>query len=92
MRNLRGIVGPILLGATLCVTAPALAGGVAVVETLITDNGDDDGFADTLETVSMQLVLQNTSGMQLTGVSLRLIAGSSPFGEPVAESGDQLLK
>jgi hypothetical protein len=50
------------------------AGGLAIVGTVLSDNGDDDGFADTLETVSLRLLVENTSGIPLTGVSVRLVA------------------
>ena len=50
-------------------TAPAWAGGVVV-----SDNGDGDGFAETRETVSFRLPVQDTSGMDLTNVTPRLAA------------------
>jgi len=57
------------LGLTLALAAlPAMGGGVAILSTVLSDNGDDDGFADTRETVSMQLTVQNTSGAVLSGV------------------------
>ncbi len=48
------------------VTPMAHAGGVAIVNTVLTDDGDNDGFADTNETVSMRLTVRNTSGSDLT--------------------------
>jgi hypothetical protein len=51
---------------------PAMGGGVAILNTVLSDNGDDDGFADTRETVSMRLTVQNTSGVPLTGVSMSI--------------------
>ena len=54
---------------TLFALLPAMGGGVAIVGTSLSDNGDDDGFADTSETVSMRLTVQNTSGVALTGVT-----------------------
>jgi hypothetical protein len=54
-------------------SVPVQAGGVAILETIVTDNGDDDGFADTRETVSVQLEVQNTSGVALSGVVLTLV-------------------
>ena len=44
-------------------------GGIAIIGTEMADNGDDDGFADTNETVSLRLTLENTSGVDLTGVT-----------------------
>ena len=62
------------LGVLVCllVPLPATAGGVAILNTVLADNGDDDGFADTRETVSMRLTVQNTSGVPLTGVTLSI--------------------
>ncbi len=53
-------------------STPLLAGGVAIVETTLSDNGDHDGFADTKETVSLTLKIQNTTGAALTGVTALL--------------------
>ena len=63
----------VLFVATLLFTFPASAylgnsGGVAIVNTVLSDNGDDDGFADTAETVSVRFNVRNTSGEDLTGV------------------------
>jgi hypothetical protein len=61
------------LSAVLAVAAaPVLAGGV-VVETAFLDNGDADGFADTLETVEVALTVTNGTGIALTGVGARLV-------------------
>ncbi len=57
----------VVLGA-----GPSLAGGVAIRGTVLSDNGDHDGFADTNETVSLTLEVQNTSGATLTGVTALL--------------------
>jgi hypothetical protein len=43
----------------------------------LTDNGDNDGFADTYETVSLRVTLTNTTGLDLNDVILRL-SNSSP--------------
>lgn len=56
----------------LGVSSPNLAGGVVIVSTVLSDNGDDDGYADTHETVSMRLVVENLSGIDLTGVAARI--------------------
>jgi hypothetical protein len=61
----------ILLAITTCAT-PGFAGGIAVLETELADNGDGDGFADTRETVSLRLKVRNTTGADLTGVTLHL--------------------
>jgi hypothetical protein len=58
--------------SVMLATAPAWAGGVAILNTVLSDNGDGDGFADTGETVSLQFLVQNTSGAPLTGVKLHL--------------------
>jgi hypothetical protein len=47
-------------------------GTVTVVNTLLTDNGDNDGWADTNETVSMQISVSNKTGVDLTNVVARL--------------------
>ena len=53
-------------------STPAVAGGLAIKRPVMTDDGDNDGYADTNETVAMRLVVQNTSGVALTGVSVHL--------------------
>ena len=64
-----------LAAALLMIPAvPVFAGGVAILNTVLSDNGDDDGFADTKETVSMRLTVRNTSGIDLTGVTAQLIS------------------
>jgi len=56
-----------LAGVLLCQHAPALAnhGGVVVVNTMLSDNGDDDDYADTNETVEMRLTVRNVDGSNL---------------------------
>jgi len=61
-----------LAGLLLCSHVPTLAkhgppptGGVIVVNTVLSDNGDDDGYADTNETVEMRLTVRNVSGSTL---------------------------
>ena len=44
----------------LSVSPPAWAGGVAILNTVLSDNGDDDGFADTRETVTLGLIFRIT--------------------------------
>ena len=66
------------LGAGLIFLAPPLlAGGVNVVSTELLDNGDGDGFADTFETASLRLTVQDTTGLDLHDVVLQL-SSSSP--------------
>ena len=47
-------------------------GNLVVISTQLTDNGDNDGYADTNETVSMQIRVQNKSTQNLTGLGARL--------------------
>jgi hypothetical protein len=54
-------------------TLPGFAGGVAILNVVLSDNGDGDGYADTLEAVDMRLTVQNTSGVPLSDVSIQLI-------------------
>ena len=62
----------LLAGVLLCPCIPTLAthgppptGGVIVANTVLSDNGDDDGYADTNETVEMRLTVRNVSGSNL---------------------------
>ena len=61
-----------LLAIVLPLSTTAHAGGVAILNTVLSDDGDHDGYADTNETVSMQLTVRNTSGIALSAVKLRL--------------------
>jgi hypothetical protein len=47
-------------------------GTIAVLGTILSDNGDGDAFADTNETVDMQIKIQNKGTANLTGLSARL--------------------
>jgi hypothetical protein len=47
-------------------------GEVVVVSTVAADNGDDDGFPDTNETVELRIRLWNRSDVDLTGLTARL--------------------
>ena len=51
------LLAPLALAAALLITPtfPALASGVTILNTVLSDNGGDDGYADTNETVSMRL-------------------------------------
>ena len=66
MNDMRFIL---VLLTILVLPAPMLAGGLAITRVELSDNGDDDGFADTHETVSMRLQVENTVGADLTGVT-----------------------
>ena len=61
-----------LAGLLLCPCVPTLAyhapppDGVLVVEIVLADNGDGDGFADTNETAEMRLTVRNGTGGDLT--------------------------
>jgi hypothetical protein len=57
-------------------SAPAYAGGLAIVRTELRDNGDHDGYADTNETVELWLTVKNTTGLNLTGVVAQLSIAS----------------
>ena len=73
------------------INLPVRGGGVAVVNTVLTDNGDDDGFADTKETVTVNLVVENTSGIHLTGVTARIRTDQWPLAciiAPMISIGD----
>jgi Tol biopolymer transport system component len=52
------------------------ADGVAVVSWQLSDNGDNDGFADTRETVELHLTVQNTTPFLLRDVVLSLSTAS----------------
>ncbi|MCP3981025.1 MAG: hypothetical protein GY716_17145 [bacterium] len=62
--------------ALLLVAPTALAGGLAVERTRIVDDGDQDGFADTNETIQLFLTVHNTTGSDLTNVRLTLSSDS----------------
>ena len=64
----------------LLLTAPALAGGLTIVGTALTEDGDHDGYADTNETVSLRLDVRNTTGAALTGVTVTLSTVTPLFG------------
>ncbi len=57
---------------SILAASPVLAGGIAILNTVRTDDGDNDGFADTKETVSFRLTVQNTTGIALSGVTAQL--------------------
>lgn len=87
--RLRSFVVTILV--SLAAIAPLHAGGVAIIDTVLTDNGDGDGFADTRETVQLAVTVQNTSGVALTDVTARLSTREGQLvciTEPVIDIGD----
>ena len=66
------VASPLLILLCAVATTPVLCGGIAVLETIVEDNGDGDGYADTRETIALRLKLQNTTGADLTDVTLHL--------------------
>ncbi len=54
------------------------SGGLAITGYTLTDNGDDDGFADTSETVQLRLRVRNRSRVTATGVRAEL-STASPY-------------
>lgn len=59
----------LICGVLLLATSLNVAGGLAITGVTLTEDGDNDGFADTRETVSVQLTVKNTSGQALSGVA-----------------------
>ena len=47
-------------------------GDIKLIGSILSDNGDDDGFADTNETVNMVIRIQNKGTQNLTGLGARL--------------------
>ncbi len=63
-------------GLVQAFTTIALSGGnVAVIDTSVRDNGDNDVWADTNETAFLKLTLRNQTGMLLTNVQAKLASG-----------------
>jgi len=65
------------LVAIVVFATPVFSGGLAVLETQLSDDGDHDGYADTRETVELRLTVQNTTGDPLTGVTGELTTGDA---------------
>ncbi len=63
-----------LVRASINVSYPA--GRVSVKSVRLTDNGDNDGIADTNETVNMFITVRNNSGVDLDNVVARLSTNS----------------
>lgn len=59
--------------AAMLFAPPANGGGVAIVRTELTDDGDQDGYADTNETVELRLAVRNTSGAYLPEATIHLV-------------------
>ena len=55
-----------------CLALPALSADIAVSGYALSDNGDDDGYADTNEIVNLQITVRNATDAPLTGVTARL--------------------
>ncbi|MCP3980277.1 MAG: S8 family serine peptidase [bacterium] len=68
-----GAQGEVQTATTIFLTA----GNLIVTSTKLTDNGDNDGWADTNETVDMQIEVSNKTGVDLTGCTARLATGDS---------------
>jgi hypothetical protein len=56
------------LAATTTIRVAYAAADVRVIATVLADNGDDDGFADTNETVELDLTVWNAGDVDLTGL------------------------
>ncbi len=66
-------------------------GDVSIVSVSLTDNGDNDGYADTNETVDMAITVSNKSQIPLTGVVARLTTNSTNIDciiNPIVAVGD----
>jgi hypothetical protein len=66
-------VNPAEQGRIIANTTVVLGlGNIQVIATLLTDNGDNDGFADTNETVNMRLRIVNKTDVNLNNLAARL--------------------
>ena len=71
------MIRPLIFAALVFFLAlPVSADGVAIIGTELSDNGDGDGYADTYETVSLRVTVQNTTELDLQDVVLRLSSTS----------------
>lgn len=61
------------------VGAPPGAPSLSVTEISLVDNGDGDGFADTRETVSLDLRIVNTGTVDLTGLTAVLATDEAQY-------------
>ncbi len=77
--------GPLAIAILITVTLPAFpafasaefedpARMIRVIHAVLSDNGDNDGWADSNETVTMRLRLFNASGIDLTNVRATLLS------------------
>ena len=61
-----------VLVASLFISGSLADADVVVRNHVLTDNGDDDGFADTQEAVALRITVRNAGELDLTGVVARL--------------------
>jgi len=66
-------------GSSIASAVTACAGGnvVYVSNAQISDNGDNDGFPDNNETVTLDITVQNNLAVPLTNAKVKIYAGSS---------------
>jgi len=82
------MIRSLILAAGLIVLAlPVSADGVAIIGTELYDNGDGDGYADTYETVSLRVTVQNTTELDLQDVVLRLSPEIACISRPLVYLG-----
>ncbi|MCP3979736.1 MAG: S8 family serine peptidase [bacterium] len=93
-RPCRNHVDPLFHGRVEVATDLFLRSATVVVSGVsLSDNGDDDGWADATETVEMWIELSNKSGLDLTGVVAHLMTDDSDIDaviEPIVDFGDLL--
>ena len=81
---------PALLGLLTVISRADELRTLSIAAIELSDNGDDDGFADSNETVSMRLVLRNNTGLHLTGLRGLLTTNSARIEcitQPIVEIG-----
>jgi len=74
-----------------CSTLFFTRGTISVVSTVLTDNQDNDGWADSNETVNMEIMIANKTGIDLSGLTARLVTNDPKIDciiNPVMEIGD----
>jgi hypothetical protein len=74
-----------------CNTLYMATGELVVRNAVLYDNGDDDGWADSNETVDMEIVVANKSGVDVTGLIARLVTNDPKIDcivNPTVEIGD----
>ncbi len=80
-----GFLGPASLSRSPQSLAVTATGGVIATFFRVLDNGDQDGFADTNETVGVAFTLLNRTETDLTGVEARIITSN-----PKIDCADQV--